>query len=168
LVKINLPNTFGILTKLEECLRVEDVVRVTLLHAAPYGVESVLAGVIPEKNLSPQQQMDHVIFGKMPAEWGERYFQNNYLDIDPTIAHVRNRNEILQWSSIDRGQVNNPAATVMNEASEFNLTEGVTIPHLSMDGMRIGVSFSGARLENNSETLTHLNVLSAKIGRAHV
>jgi len=159
--KINLPNTFELLEKFEECRRIDDVMKVALACASTYGVEHILAGIMPEKNLTPQQQMEHILFGKLPEGWGARYFEKNYLEVDPTIAHVRNSNEVLRWKQMPTTSVNRQGRVVMNEAREFSLIDGITIPQLSLDGMRIGVSFSGRHMRDIPSTWTDLNVLSA-------
>ena len=152
-MNVNLPETYHVLSKFEACLRVEDVLRVTLRAASRFGVEFVLVGTLPERNLSPADQREHVIFGSIPGEWGERYFRRNYLELDPTIHHIRHRDGLLRWTGV--------RSPVMDEAWDFGLKEGITIPHLSLDGVRIGASFSGHQMDLSAGACTYLNVLSA-------
>lgn len=149
------------LSRFEQCLRVDDVLRVTLQMAAQFGAEFVLVGTMPEQNLTPAKQIEHVIFGSVPIEWGKRYFQRNYLESDPTIHHVRQYDSMLNWDHQNKCTSLSTRSLVMDEARDFGLKQGVTIPHLSFDGIRIGASFSGSRMDTSVHAVSYLNVLSA-------
>lgn len=158
---IILQETYDLLTKFEECRSEADVSRLTLKLAGEFGVEHFLSGTMPCFNETPEEQIAHIISGSWPDEWGERYFNNGYISVDPTIAHVIGSDSPLNWSDISN-QTHETSNNVIHEAKEFGLTQGITIPQASLDGLKIGISFSGSRLDiDNPRISTVLTVIGS-------
>lgn len=139
-----------------------DIQNIILRKLNTYGVERVFAGIIPIHAVSPEEQLSHVLFGNWPQEWAARYFQNDYLEQDPTITHLRTASSSLKWNDISKKQ-----SLVMNEASEFQLHDGITIPMISIDGAKLGMSFAGERLSKSPE-LEQLCYFTSAISTARV
>lgn len=139
----------------------DDVYRVTLGHAARHGATSLLAGIIPDRIIHPSEQPNYVVLGHWPQDWAERYFTRQYVRRDPTILHAATAVEPLFWSDIDHSDAQAGARRIMEEAREFRLIDGITIPQLTIDGLRIGVSFSGEHLDKSPQAVTTLTVLAA-------
>jgi LuxR family transcriptional regulator, quorum-sensing system regulator BjaR1 len=92
-------------------------------------------------------QRAHIIFGEWPRPWLDRYFSRGYLNGDPTIRRVRAGAAPFFWSEL--GDLNGQEARVMNEASEFGLIGGLTVPLVSLDGETAGFSIAGRRVEHH-------------------
>lgn len=86
-----------------------------------------------------------------PEQWSERYFSNGYLYRDPTIQLVNRGNAPFLWSEIDQVcRVCRVGRRVMEEATEFKLRKGLTIPFATLEGQAVGFSVAGEKLEPNS------------------
>ncbi|MEO0329001.1 MAG: autoinducer binding domain-containing protein [Pseudomonadota bacterium] len=142
--------------EINNCRNILELEKVILDISGPYGVTHILSGVMPRLCSSPKEQISGVLFGKWPKEWSERYFQRQYLDLDPTIDHVRNSRSVLVWESLLEKE-----DFVMNEARAFGLKAGITIPMSTIDGVKVGMSFAGDRISDAPEATILFSVVSA-------
>lgn len=95
-----------------------------------------------------REQMSHVLLDSWPREWSLRYFSHGYLNRDPTIGLVRRASEPFTWNEVDkRCRLSASARRVMQEATEFRLTDGLTLTFSSLERRPIGFSIAGERLE---------------------
>lgn len=160
-MRTHLPDTYDIMLDFSRAMTLEAVYSVLLRRCARRGVTSVLAGIIPNRIVKPADQPKYVVLGRWPEEWAERYFRKQYVLRDPTIIHSATAIEPLIWSSIDLRRADSPAARIMNEAREFHLQDGITIPQITPDGVKIGVSFAGYRIDRSPEAMVEYIVLAA-------
>lgn len=161
-----LRETFELNQEFSHAMTVDDVYSTMLARLSGYGVTNVLAGIIPRAIVRPADQPRYVVFGCWPEDWAERYFEHQYVRRDPTILHAAEQRQPLYWSRIDLTEGADPAARIMNEAREFGLRDGITIPQLTLDGVRIGVSFSGDRIDRSAEaTMVYSVVASYAVAR---
>lgn len=150
---------YDLMLEFQRAVRLDDVYRVLLSRCARFGVTSVLAGVIPQRIVHPSEQPGYVILGHWPQEWAQRYFHRQYVRRDPTIRHCALKEAPLIWSTMEYGFQEVLAKRIMDEARDFNLLDGLTIPHLTLNGTRIGISFSGDRISKDQRSVTELTVL---------
>lgn len=120
----------------------------TLLRASKsYGVEHILAGTIHPPTAIQNQLEANAILIEWPAEWLERYLSKGYLFVDPTVRRLMSDSRPFLWSELDPGWQDDPAANqLMNEASDFGLKRGITVPLVTLDGMA-GFSLSGEKVD---------------------
>jgi LuxR family quorum sensing-dependent transcriptional regulator len=112
------------------------------------GCQHILAGTIPTPGSTKQQQQANVLLHEWPIGWSERYFSNGYLFVDPAVRRVISDTRPFLWSELDRLCKDNPAAKrVMNEAGDFQLKSGFTVPLVTLDGKVAGLSLAGERLD---------------------
>lgn len=123
-----------------------------------YGARSHLIGVVPTTPIPLNEQAALVLSGRWPTEWAERYFAMRYVEADPVIRHVRTRTAPSTWDDIVRSR---GRFLVMDEAMEFGLGSGLTLPQLTLDGVRIAVSFAGERIDDGPEARTAMVFLAA-------
>jgi len=73
---------------------------------------------------------DLVTVDGFPQEWRNRYLEDRYLDIDPTVLHAMVETAPLYWKDIKRERTVAGRATsaMMDEAAGFGLRDGITIP----------------------------------------
>ena len=158
--RMRLQETYEMLQKFESCQTEEQVSIVALDAASEFGAEYYLSGTMPPPISSPENQMKHLIIGSWPKEWSERYFSCKYLQDDPTITHVRKNIAPLIWD--DLNQIDSSRNFVMDEARDFGLLHGITIPQQSLDGLKIGISFAGRHMEtSNPNSSIALTVIGA-------
>ena len=135
---------------------IQEIQQLVLSKLKNFGVEYIFAGIIPLKCISPEQQLTNVMFGNLPDEWATRYFRHNYLEQDPTIHHLRQSDRTLSWNKLRR-----QSSLVMNEAAEFQLQSGITIPMISLSGVKLGMSFAGTRISQSPECMVFCQFISA-------
>ncbi|MDH5545690.1 MAG: LuxR family transcriptional regulator [Gammaproteobacteria bacterium] len=89
-----------------------------------------------------------------PDPWWERYTQNNYLYEDPTVIHCANHVTPFFWQ-----QMSGSRHKVINEAREFGLHQGISVPVHGATGEK--AIFSVA-CEHQSKPST--NLFNAELG----
>jgi len=76
-----------------------------------------------------------ILINGFPAPWSEHYFELDYLPKDPTVAYCTKHILPLKWHSLTEHTNNGDFETqVMQEASEFGLRNGVSVPVHSPNG----------------------------------
>ncbi len=100
---------------------------------------------------SDQSGFDHFIYGAQlptsfvkpcftiisgyPPEWRARYTAENYIEIDPIVAHCYSHVTPICWGQIAPQEKQDlTVRRLMNEASEFGLKNGVSFPIHSSRG----------------------------------
>lgn len=157
---MNKTRIYDDLDKFDDCQTLDEVDVLLRSLISNFGVEHYLIGYMPPRNASEDQQVEHLIMGHWPNEWAERYFSSGYIEHDPTIEHVRRSVVPVDWRQIERAT--NGKNSVMNEARDFSLKNGITIPHVAIDGRRLGASFAGQSPElDHPDFRTFLTMVSA-------
>ena len=78
---------------------------------------------------------DAVILSNYPLEWGLYHNEQHYHKIDPIMDTCKERITPFTWSnSAWRALLNLDKANILNEAGEFGLVEGHTVPIHTGDG----------------------------------
>lgn len=155
-MNILLDNSLTLMNEINRCNSIDDVHNFIKKYTSSIGVHNFFAGVMPALNLNPRDQYNHVLFGIWPEEWSNRYFSKGYLEQDPTIHHIRHHSGLIHWQNFQKNE-----NLVMNEAKEFQLIDGYTLPLCAVDGNKIGVSFAGDHLDSSPETPTLLYIVGS-------
>lgn len=143
-----LDETLEFIRNVERAKTPADVCGAVLKSVKRYGFQNILAGTIPIPGASKPQQESHVILHDWPAGWWERYFSNGYLFVDPAIRRVTSDISPFLWSELNPLCRDDPMAKrVMNEAGDFRLKTGFTVPLVTLEGDVAGFSIAGERLE---------------------
>jgi LuxR family quorum sensing-dependent transcriptional regulator len=125
-----------------------DVCAALLRAIKPFGFKNILAGTIPLPGSTKRQQEANVLLHEWPIGWWERYFSSGYLFVDPAIRRVTSDIRPFLWSELDPLCKDDPAASqVMNEADDFRLKSGFTVPMVTLDGEVAGFSLAGEKLD---------------------
>lgn len=143
-----LDQTLEFIRQINRARRPEDICT-TLLHTVEeFGFKHVLAGTIPVPGASRRQQETNVLLHEWPQSWWDRYFSRGYLFVDPAIKRVLNGASPFLWSELQPLCRDDPAAArVMNEAGDFSLRQGFTVPLMTLGGDVAGFSFAGEHIE---------------------
>lgn len=145
-----------------------EVCGILLKSVRQYGAEHVLAGVIPTPGASRQHQISSIILDRWPMEWSRRYFAQDYIKQDPAIRTVRRSSAPFLWSELKPLYREDAAGRrVMEEAGEFRLRQGFTVPVTTLDGEVAALSIAGERLELGPEDRGVLTLLATySLGRS--
>ncbi|WP_349370269.1 LuxR family transcriptional regulator [Salinarimonas sp.] len=144
----SLDQTLEITRSIDRARSPADIAEALLFTGARFGFERVLAGTMPAPGSTRSQQLAHVLLADWPDEWARRYFSHGYLFADPAIRRVRAVGGPFLWSELELDCAEDAAARrVMNEAGEFGLRAGFTVPLAMLDGAVAGFSLAGERVE---------------------
>ncbi|MDQ6867883.1 MAG: LuxR family transcriptional regulator [Pseudomonadota bacterium] len=113
----------------------------------------MVATTIPGPDLNRRQQLGHLLLNRWPEEWANRYASRGYVAHDATIRRLKSSAEPFLWSELApyvRDDLS--ARRVMDEATEFNLKEGLTLPLQTLDRQTLLFSLGGRHVEINSDT----------------
>jgi LuxR family quorum sensing-dependent transcriptional regulator len=145
-----LDDTLEFLCRIRGSSTQQEICQHLLCYAGRFGAKNLLAGSIPPPRALKREQVSHVLLNAWPEQWSERYFSKGYLFRDPTIQLVNRGSTPFLWSEIDEMcRVYPFGRRVMEEATEFNLREGLTIPFATLDGQAVGFSIAGEKLDPN-------------------
>jgi LuxR family quorum sensing-dependent transcriptional regulator len=90
-------------------------------------------------------------------DWLERWKSRNYITVDPVLNQLLLRNEPVRWFDVRHAE--DAAGTrVLDEASEYGLKDGLTLPVYGRDGLLIGIALGTDRydLNRHAETCLHM------------
>lgn len=139
----------------------EQICKALLSLTKCLGVEYVLAGTIPQPGDLSKSQKANILLDSWPKEWAARYFTRNYIFSDPAIRKLP-EGRSFRWSELEFLTKHNPKARlVMNEATEFGLRNGITIPLFPIENEIIGFSLAGRHLEMDSHEESMLMMLAS-------
>ncbi|WP_375463039.1 autoinducer binding domain-containing protein [uncultured Methylobacterium sp.] len=166
----SIDRTYGLFQAFDRAASVQELNRCLLGAVGKLGVESTFAGVIPVPGTSRRDQAAHVLLDSTPAGWSERYFKAGHLFRDPTIRRLTTDLTPFQWSDIEPQYREDAAARrVMEEAGDFRLRQGFTVPLITLDGRVAGFSFGAERFDLSPELRGMLQlVASYAFGRSIV
>jgi LuxR family quorum sensing-dependent transcriptional regulator len=156
-----LERTKGFVLSLDDARDCQALSRSILEFTREFGAEHVLAGVIPTPGAPPLAQKQNILLKSWPEEWSARYFRRNYLFNDPTIRSIRDASRPFYWDEIDHLTRDDwKSALVMNEAREFGLSRGITVPLFTIEGDLVGFSLAGAELESRDDVRHAFSIIA--------
>ncbi|GJD90534.1 hypothetical protein BHAOGJBA_4074 [Methylobacterium hispanicum] len=163
-------HTYDLFRSFDRASTVEDLNACLVRAVARFGVESTFAGVIPLPGIGRSAQAAHVLIDRTPQGWTDRYFRVGHLDRDPTIRRLTTDATPFLWSEIEPLYREDPAARrVMDEAGDFRLRQGFTVPLVTLDGRVAGFSFGAERLDLSPELRGMLHLIASYVfGRSLV
>lgn len=149
------------ISKLDSAPDEKSLIRELLSVVGRYGFNRLLAGGIPVPNTPLHKQSQNIILNHWPIEWAQRYFTKGYLDNDPAILRIRSSENSFVWRDLSElTESKSIGRRVMQEAADFGLKDGITMPFHPIDGGVIGFSLVGDKIELPSEARSVLLMLS--------
>jgi DNA-binding CsgD family transcriptional regulator len=94
------------------------------------GFERCLIGIQVNRPLLPS--ITH-ISSAYPIAWQQKYRDNQYITIDPTVSHCLQSNRPIVW---DEAVFQGPSRHFWEEAKSFGLAHGMSIPVHDMHGQK--------------------------------
>ena len=141
----HLDRTFTVLRDLDRAATPDEIARLMVGALGGYGISYVMAGIVPAPNMPAGRHAGYVLASTMPEEWARRYVSRGYALHDPTVRRLCTSATPFEWSAVQPDT--QAAGRVMDEAGEFGIRAGLTIPFVTLDGEPGGISFSGERIE---------------------
>lgn len=138
----HLDRTFSVLRDLERAATPDEIARLLVEAFSRYGVSYIMAGIVPDPGLPKRRHAGFVLASTMPEGWARRYVTQGYALHDPTVRRLCTTATPFDWNAV---LPDTPTAgRVMNEAGEFGIRAGITVPFVTLDGEPGGISVSGS------------------------
>jgi LuxR family transcriptional regulator, quorum-sensing system regulator BjaR1 len=103
-----------------------------------------------------------IIEDRMPAEWKQRYLEQKYVERDPIMIEAMNSAEPFLWSEVHaKCRHEKKQKRLFEEASEFKLNEGISVPIFGPKGYAALMTLAGAQVDVQQRTrvLVHMMAL---------
>lgn len=156
-----LEETMALATMIDAAQTEADILHEVVNYIGRFGATNVLAGTMPRVGQAKRQQLDHILLNAWPNSWVSHYFTNNYVHHDPTIRMVRERHTPFLWREMEPQRLQHGLArVVMEEAKDFGLKDGFTIPLQTFNGAVVGFSVAGERIELTEHERDRLKLLA--------
>lgn len=126
--------------------------------ARAFGMDCFAVSGIP----LPNERIDpYFMLNAWPEGWFERYVEENYVHVDPVIHRTKMTSEAFVWSEALADQpLTRPAKRVMNEATEFGMMDGYSVPIHSVGGFQAIVTFGASKVDLSHEQRGALHIVS--------
>jgi LuxR family quorum sensing-dependent transcriptional regulator len=142
--RTSLDSTLEMIAFLDGAQSVEELRCRLVKQTKSFGVERILAGVLPGQDATTTEQAEAIILADWPMEWLNRYVERGYIEIDPVTNIINTKNRHVVWSEAHNlVKIDRQSQSVLYEAIEFKLVNGLTIPIQTAEGKHGFFSFSG-------------------------
>jgi LuxR family quorum sensing-dependent transcriptional regulator len=136
---------FDFVEKVGAATTIDEVYALLASELRNFGFTDFLVTDMPPPSL---QLETHLILNGWSEPWFERYVEQGFYRHDPMAKHTRETSLPFFWHEVALGSEHTPEARqVMDEASEFGLKQGFSVPILGPDGDRSCVTMGGEKLD---------------------
>ncbi|MGV2124468.1 helix-turn-helix transcriptional regulator [Agrobacterium vitis] len=160
----NLDKTLSFLSQIKQTDTVKNLVDLTKHATSRYGVKNIVIGFPPEIGMLPSQQMQGILLADWPDEWSHLYFRDNLAFQDPAIRHIVSSEPSFVWSDFSKTlPISRDEKWLMDQAKEFFVSNGFTLPILSLDGRCAGVTFAGSDIDDSPQARTGMALIASLV-----
>lgn len=145
-------------TKAMRAVTKEEIMLLLDEAARAYGMDTFAISGIPQ----PGERIDpYVLLNAWPKDWFARYAEKNFVHFDPVIYRTKLSNDVFVWSEALAGQrLGKGARRVMNEATEFRMLDGLSVPLHGIHGLQAIVTFSAETVDLSEEMRATLQLIA--------
>ena len=149
---------FDFITSMKSAESADAILNELKLVVDFFGLDCFAVSGIP----LPGERIDpYFLLDAWPEGWFERYVQQNYVHVDPVIYHSKMSDDAFVWSEVLGGRaLDRRAKQLMNEATEFRMLDGFSVPLHTVGGMQAIVTFGAEKLDLSSEARGILHMVS--------
>lgn len=98
--------------------------------------------------------------GNFPSEWNARYYERGYWKIDPAFMGALQGRVPARWSEIRYCENEARPRLILEEAKEFGLADGWTIPIFQINGYRAAFSICAETLDDDPRLLPIIRMMA--------
>ena len=118
--------------RLQKLDNYEDICREITAEMEWFGFSHVSHICLPGPG---QPQADSLMMNTRPRDYVEHYIEKNHVVRDPVMTELRRNLNPYSWSDIRNGrELSRAERTIMDEAREFDVWDGLTIPIVTESG----------------------------------
>lgn len=110
-----------------------DLIRSAVSEAiTALGFEYVTCADLPSQGANP---INSVLMNTRPTEYVRRYIERDYSTIDPVVTELRSNLRPYSWGDVrGRRQLSKRETSIMDEATDFNVKDGLIVPVVNFTG----------------------------------
>lgn len=146
--------TFEFIEMLDEKSDISFLIHSFQTFIGKFGMACFLIGDATQPKV---QRDDRLWATTWPNDWLERWKSRNYITVDPVLNQLLRRNALVRWRDVRRAD--DAAGTrVLDEACDYGLKDGLTLPVYGRDGFLIGITLGTDHydLDRQAETCLHM------------
>lgn len=146
--------TFDFIEKLDKQTDISSLVSAFQSLIEKFGMSCFMVGD-PTQPKVPRD--GRLLASTWPQEWLAHWMSQNYITIDPVINELLMRNEPVRWRDARR-TADEIGTRVLDEAAQFGLADGFTVPVYSREGVIFGITIGTKKYElgRHDETCLHM------------
>lgn len=114
---------------------------------------------LPGRKIEP-----YVLLNGWRPDWFDHYAEHNYIHCDPIATHCYSTIDPFLWSEVTGAtRLRIREQRVMDEATEFEMNEGLVVPIFDSAGFQAAVTMAGGRLDlcRDARPAVHLMAIYA-------
>jgi LuxR family quorum sensing-dependent transcriptional regulator len=124
--------TLDFVQRLQQLTDYDEICRLVTSELEWFGYTHVSCITMPGPG---QDQSECLLMNTRPKDYVENYIEKNHVARDPVIKELRRTLNPYSWSDIrDRGDLTRSERVIMDEAREFEVRDGLTIPIMTLSG----------------------------------
>lgn len=139
------PAALDLIERLEDMTSADEVWSSFLAFAGRVGLRFGTLSEVPQMN----ESFDDVrVCLTWPEEWSQRYRQLDYVFNDPAVLHSGRTLDPYTWSeALEAGDYSKSQRRIVEEGTEFGMTEGFVIPIVNFADGPGGIALAGSHIE---------------------
>ena len=161
---MNIDQFYTALNDFSTAKSIEDITALCRVHCERLGFDAFVYALRIPTHFSNSRL---VLLKGYPDQWLEHYFNHAYYEIDPTIAYCADHVTPVQWHDLPKA-LSARGMQMMNEAGEFGLKAGISMPMHSPHGEMGVLSFALDRPLNTSRAITQHAMPYIQILAGHI
>lgn len=131
---------FDFIERIDGMRSQEEVGRALAAELAEFGFEYVTVWTVPP----PGNEPSGPLFNTRPDEYVKRYVECDYVLRDPVVTHLRKTLATFSWSDVKCSRpLSSEELRIMDEARDFDVTDGLIVPIATLSGSLAIVSPCG-------------------------
>jgi LuxR family quorum sensing-dependent transcriptional regulator len=124
--------TLDFVQRLQQLTDYDDICRLVATELEWFGFTYVSCLSMPAPG---QDQSECLLLNNRPRQFVENYIEKNHVARDPVVTELRHTLNPFAWSDVRaRRNLSKSEKAIMDEAREFDVREGMTIPIVSRSG----------------------------------
>lgn len=124
--------TLDFVERLQPLGSYDDICREIAIELGWFGFTCVTFWTMPGPGMGP---LSGILFNNRPQEYVDRYVKKKYVLRDPVVTQLRNTVVSSSWSDVrKRRELTKSETDIIDEAREFGVRDGFTVPIVTLSG----------------------------------
>lgn len=159
-----MPRSAGALARIDAASAPDEIMEGLIGFLRSFGFRDLLITGLPLPNDGPWHQA--ILYDGWPTGWFERYATSGHFSHDPCALRCRTTGKPFFWNELPRDQMSIEQLRVMDDATEFRMSDGLCVPvHMPLKVPAV-VTAAGEFIDVNGSDLPILEMVCVHAFRA--